>query len=57
MYIEGIGKEDLEGCERVFSASNMLASTTRLCTAFHRVQDIEEHFLFWDEDKHVESGQ
>ncbi len=56
MYVEGIGKEDLEGCERVFSASNALASTTRLATAFHRIQDIEEHFLFWDESKHVESG-
>ena len=56
MYVEGIGKEDLEGCERIFSASNALASVTRLSTAFHRVQDIEEHFLFWDESKHVESG-
>ena len=55
-YVKGIGKEDLEGCERVFSASNALASTTRLATPFHRVQDIEEHFLVWDEDKHVESG-
>lgn len=55
-YVEGIGKEDLEGCERLFSASNALASTTRLATPFHRMQDIEEHFLFWDEDKHVESG-
>lgn len=57
MYKEGIGKEDLEGCERVFSASNALAPTTRLSSAFHRVQDIEEHFGFWSEDKHVESGE
>lgn len=55
-YMLGIGKEDLEGCERLFSASNALAPTTRLATPFHRHQDIEEHFLFWDEDKHFESG-
>lgn len=55
-YIDGIGKEDLEGCERVFSASNALAAGTRLATRFHRQQDIEEHFLFWSMDKHAESG-
>ncbi len=55
-YIEGIGKEDLEGCERVFSASNALAPGTHLASRFHRQQDIEEHFLFWSEDKTFESG-
>lgn len=57
MYIEGIGKEDLEGCERLFSASNGLAPTTRLATRFHRQQEIEEHFQFWSADKHIESGE
>lgn len=55
-YIEGIGKEDLEGCEQVFSASNALAPGTRLASRFHRQQDIEEHLLFWSDNKTFESG-
>ena len=27
-YVEGLGLEDLEGCERFFSVSNALASST-----------------------------
>lgn len=57
MYLEGIGKEDMEGCERLFSASNGLAPSTRLATRFHRQQAIEEHFQFWSADKHAESGE
>lgn len=57
MYINGIGKEDLEGCERVFSASNALAPSTRLATPFHRQQAIEEHFKFWSADKYCETGE
>ncbi|KAI0684292.1 hypothetical protein BC835DRAFT_1409170 [Cytidiella melzeri] len=44
MYIKGAGKEDFEGCERAFKDSNMLASGTRLSTAFHRHQAIEQHW-------------
>ncbi|KAJ7858800.1 hypothetical protein B0H14DRAFT_3447008 [Mycena olivaceomarginata] len=32
------------------------ASTTRLCTLFHRQQQIDEHFHFHDVDKHAASG-
>lgn len=56
MYMEGVGKEDFEGCERCFSESNALASGTRLSTPFHRHQAIEQHFSFWSEQKHAESG-
>ncbi|KAK1222478.1 hypothetical protein PQX77_014684 [Marasmius sp. AFHP31] len=55
-YIPGVGIEDFEGCERTFSLSNNLASTTRLATPFHRRQAILEHFDFNDEDKHALSG-
>ncbi|KAK1232440.1 hypothetical protein PQX77_004416 [Marasmius sp. AFHP31] len=39
-YVRGIGLEDLEGCERFFSKSNALASSTRHASSFHRQQAI-----------------
>jgi hypothetical protein len=42
-YVEGLGLEDLEGCERFFSKSNALASSTRYSSAFHRRQAISEY--------------
>ncbi|KAF7358843.1 hypothetical protein MSAN_01224200 [Mycena sanguinolenta] len=39
-YVEGMGLEDLEGCERYFSRSNGLAKSVRYATKFHRRQDI-----------------
>ncbi|KAJ6535248.1 hypothetical protein DFH09DRAFT_1404689 [Mycena vulgaris] len=56
LYVEGMGLEDFEECERTFAKSNNLASTTRLCTPFHRQQAIDEHFFFHDLDKHASSG-
>ncbi|KAL0563254.1 hypothetical protein V5O48_018820, partial [Marasmius crinis-equi] len=56
MYIEGVGLEDFEECERTFSGSNDLAATTRLSTEFHRLQAMLEYFAFHDDDKHAASG-
>ncbi|KAJ7239447.1 hypothetical protein C8J57DRAFT_1528105 [Mycena rebaudengoi] len=56
LYIEGVGLEDFEECERTFSKSNHLASTTRSQTVFHRRQQLDEHFQFHDQDKHAVSG-
>jgi hypothetical protein len=56
MYVDGVGLEDFEECERTFSLSNHLAASTRLATAFHRQQQIDEHFQFHDQDKHAASG-
>ena len=42
-YVEGLGLEDLEGCERFFSLSNALASSTRYSSVFHRRQAIVEY--------------
>lgn len=53
MYISGVGIEDFETCERVFSQSNALASGTRHASTFHRIQALEEYFKFWDEDKYA----
>jgi hypothetical protein len=56
LYVDGVGLEDFEECERTFALSNHLASSTRLATVFHRQQQIEEHFQFHDQDKHAMSG-
>ncbi|KAJ6570427.1 hypothetical protein B0H10DRAFT_1685340, partial [Mycena sp. CBHHK59/15] len=56
LYVEGVGLEDFEECERTFCKSNHLASVTRLSVAFHRRQQLDEHFDFHDLDKHASSG-
>ncbi|KAK1230267.1 hypothetical protein PQX77_006642 [Marasmius sp. AFHP31] len=56
MYTEGVGLEDFEECERTFSESNHLATTTCLAMEFHRQQSVLEHFEFHDVDKHMSSG-
>ncbi|KAI5996959.1 hypothetical protein EDD15DRAFT_2163188 [Pisolithus albus] len=48
-YVEGLGLEDLEGCERAFSKSNTLASSTRYASIFHRRQAIASYFEHNDE--------
>ena len=50
--ITGMGLEDLEMLERVFSSSNALASVTRYASAYRRRLYIEMHFSQWDEDKY-----
>ncbi|KAG1894287.1 uncharacterized protein F5891DRAFT_1131007 [Suillus fuscotomentosus] len=35
-YVDGLGLEDLEGCEWTFSKSNALASSVRYASIFHR---------------------
>jgi hypothetical protein len=42
-YVEGLGLEDLEGCEHFFSKSNALASSVRYVSTFHRQQHIVEY--------------
>ncbi|KAJ6489101.1 hypothetical protein C8R45DRAFT_1053342 [Mycena sanguinolenta] len=39
-YVQGMGLEDLEGCERYFSRSNGLARSIRYASKFHRKQEI-----------------
>jgi hypothetical protein len=47
-YVDGLGLEDLEGCERFFSKSNALASSTRYASIFHRRQRISEYMRATD---------
>ena len=50
--IEGIGLEDLEGMEQIFSGSNQLASVVRYATAYRRRQFIDLYLQQWDADKY-----
>jgi hypothetical protein len=47
-YVEGLGLEDLEGCERFFSKSNALASSVRYSSTFHRRQHIAKYMKHTD---------
>ncbi|KAJ7857365.1 hypothetical protein B0H13DRAFT_2237717 [Mycena leptocephala] len=47
-YIEGLGLEDLEGCERFFSKSNDLAKCVRYASRFHRQQEITQFIKHFD---------
>ena len=49
IYVQGLGLEDLEGCERTFSKSNGLAAAVRYASIFHRRQAIAGYFQHNDE--------
>ncbi|EJD36058.1 hypothetical protein AURDEDRAFT_154702 [Auricularia subglabra TFB-10046 SS5] len=51
--VSGSGREPFEGCEQLFSVTNLFASFTRHATAFHRHEDIETAFSVWDQDKYA----
>lgn len=54
LYIKGVGLEDFETCERVFSASNSVARLIRHASYFHWSQFVDLHFQQWDKDKYLE---
>ena len=49
LYVQGLGLEDLEGCERTFSKSNGLAAAMHYASIFHRRQAIAGYFQHNDE--------
>jgi hypothetical protein len=51
-FVEGIGLEDLETLERVFSTSNHVAPLTRYVSAYNRCIFIDLFFRNWDDDKY-----
>lgn len=55
--MEGIGLEDLETLERIFSASNNLANITRYATPYCRRAFIAEYFYHWDNKKYANLSQ
>lgn len=54
--IVGMGLEDLETLERVFSSSNQMASVTRYASAYRRRLFIDMFFKQWDADKYQNLG-
>lgn len=52
LVIQGMGLEDLEVMERVFSASNTVACLTRHASRYHRHLFIDMHFNQWNRDKY-----
>ncbi|KAI0704566.1 hypothetical protein C8Q76DRAFT_631002 [Earliella scabrosa] len=55
--IKGLGLEDFETMERIFSVSNHLASVIRYTTAYRRRVLIELHFRRWDEERYLALGK
>ncbi|GBE88964.1 hypothetical protein SCP_1403720 [Sparassis crispa] len=51
--IEGMGLEDLETMERIFSGSNNLALITRYASAFRHHVFIDTYFQQWDTKKYT----
>lgn len=56
-FIRGMGLEDLETMERIFSASNQLASVIRYATAYRRRVLIDQFFQQWDTEKYLNLGK
>ncbi|KDQ18595.1 hypothetical protein BOTBODRAFT_90655, partial [Botryobasidium botryosum FD-172 SS1] len=52
LVIEGMGLEDLETMERVFSSSNAVARLTRYSSKYHRHLFLDMHFTQWNWDKY-----
>ena len=55
--IEGIGLEDLEIMECIFSSSNQLGSVTRYMTRYRRRVFIHNFFQQWDDEKYANLGE
>ncbi|KAH7918582.1 hypothetical protein BV22DRAFT_1024367 [Leucogyrophana mollusca] len=54
LYLLGLGIEDFETCERIFSASNAVARLIRHTSYFHYLQFLDLHFLQWDQDRYAD---
>lgn len=57
LYQEGVGLEDFEGCERVFSESNRVSACTRHASSFHRRQAVVHHFERWNRDRYADLSE
>lgn len=56
IYRIGMGLEDLESCERVFSASNSVSRVIRHASYFHWHQFLDLHFMQWNEDRSTDAS-
>jgi hypothetical protein len=54
LYQLGIGLEDLETCECIFTGSNSVTHLIHHASYFHWLQFLELHFQQWDKDRYAE---
>ena len=54
--VKGMGIEDLETLERIFSASNQLAAVIRYASAYRRHALMTHFFRHWDDEKYANLG-
>ncbi|KAL5480620.1 hypothetical protein ACEPAI_1891 [Sanghuangporus weigelae] len=54
LYQKGVGLEDFEGWERIFSELNRVAMCTRHASSYHRQQAIMHHFKRWNRDRFLD---
>ncbi|KAG1884097.1 hypothetical protein F4604DRAFT_1919926 [Suillus subluteus] len=54
LYLNGLGLEDLETCERIFASSNSAAVLIRHASYFHWMQFLDLHFDQWDMDRYLD---
>jgi hypothetical protein len=54
LYLHGLGLEDLETCEQIFSASNSVAWLIHHASHFYWLQFLNLHFNQWDLKKYAE---
>ena len=52
LYLRGVGLEDLETCERVFSALNAATQLIHHASFYHWLQYLDLHFNQWDQDRY-----
>ncbi|KAI0039276.1 hypothetical protein FA95DRAFT_1585319 [Auriscalpium vulgare] len=54
LFRTGLGLEDFETCERIFSSLGTVARLVRHASHFHWTMFIHLHLLQWDEDRYAE---
>jgi hypothetical protein len=56
-FVPGTCLSDLVDCERHFSQSNRLATTTRHASKFHRLQAMDNHYRYQDSQHYENLGR
>ena len=56
LYFKGIGLEDFETCERLFSFTNGCAGSTRHTSKYHRAQILDGQFQRNDREQYASLG-
>jgi len=57
LYFRGVGLEDFETCERLFSLTNGCAGSTRHVSEYHRTQILDGQFRRNDSEHYIALGK